>query len=82
MSSYLATGDYYFTNDYFRPFVGAGVGLFKLAAASFDNGDGSPDDLVCSSTKFGGMVRAGFEMGHFRLGVEYNLIGNTTPSSY
>ena len=80
VSSYLATGDYYFTNEYFRPFVGAGAGLFKLAAASFDNGDGSSDELVSSSTKFGGMLRAGFEMGHFRLGVEYNLLGNTTAT--
>ncbi len=27
-SSYLLTGDYYFSNKSFRPFVGAGVGIF------------------------------------------------------
>jgi outer membrane protein X len=79
-SSYVATGDYYFSNKSFRPFVGAGVGIFSLAAAKFDEGNGTTTELASSSSKFGGLVRAGFELGHFRLGVEYNLIGNTTIS--
>lgn len=77
-SSYLATGDYYLTNNTFRPFVGAGVGIFSLAAASGDfDGTGDNYTIATSSSKFGGMLRAGFEAGHFRLGVEYNLIGST-----
>ncbi|MBS1661056.1 MAG: hypothetical protein JST68_08400 [Bacteroidetes bacterium] len=77
-SSYLATGDYYFTNNTFRPFVGAGVGIFSLAAASGDfDGSGEAITIAKSSSKFGGMLRAGFEAGHFRLGVEYNLVGAT-----
>ena len=78
-SSYLVTGDYYFSNKYFRPFAGVGAGIFSLAAASADFGDGSGStELLASSSKFGGLIRAGFELGHFRLGVEYNLIGSTT----
>lgn len=77
--SYLITGDYYFTTTSFRPFIGAGGGLFRLASASIDNnGNGSP---VASDTKLGGMLRVGFETGHFRLGVEYNFVGNSTIQS-
>jgi hypothetical protein len=49
-----------------------------MAAASFgaDETGGTVVGLG-SSSKFGGMVRAGFELGHFRLGVEYNLIPST-----
>jgi len=76
-SSYLLTGDYYFSNNTFRPFAGAGLGLYKLASASFDDAS-STDVSFASATKFGGMIRAGFEVGHFRLGLEYNLVGKTT----
>lgn len=71
--SYLATGDYYFTNNTVRPFAGVGVGLFSLAGASADNTNGG----VSAGNKFGGMVRAGAEIGHFRVGVEYNIVPNT-----
>jgi len=75
--SYLATGDYYFSNNSFRPFAGAGAGIFTLAAASVSgSADGGAAGLGASS-KFGGMVRAGFEVWHFRLGIEYNLIPST-----
>jgi len=74
--SYLATGDYYFSENYsFRPFAGAGAGIFTLASASI-SGNGSESSGVGS--QFGGMIRAGIEAGHFRLGVEYNLIPKTT----
>jgi outer membrane protein X len=75
-SSYVATGDYYFINEYFRPFAGVGAGVFNLASADFEGDNtGGAVSGVAAATKFGGMIRAGFEMGHFRLGVEYNLIG-------
>ena len=73
--SYLATGDYYFTSNMVRPFAGVGAGLFSLASASLDpNTNGG---VSGAKSKFGGMVRAGAEIGHFRVGVEYNLVGNT-----
>jgi Outer membrane protein beta-barrel domain len=72
-ASYLATGDYYFNDNYsFHPFVGAGVGVFTLASAS-SNSDG-----VSTGSKFGGMIRAGIEVSHFRFGIEYNIIPKTT----
>jgi hypothetical protein len=78
-TSYLATADYYLTKVIFRPFVGAGTGIYSLAAASFSGDSQGTSTLgTGSSTKAGGMVRSGFEVKHFRLAVEYNFIPNTT----
>lgn len=71
--SYLATGDYYFSNNKFRPFAGAGAGVFTFASISSDNP--ALDNLPVSS-KFGFMARGGFEYGHLRVGVEYNFVGD------
>ena len=71
--SYLATGDYYFSNNKFRPFAGAGAGIFTFA--SVDLSQDIPGSIPVSS-KFGFMARGGFEYGHLRLGAEYNFVGN------
>lgn len=72
-SSYLATGDYYFSNNKFRPFGGAGAGIFSYASVNLEN-DIETDIPVNSN--FGFMVRGGFEYGHLRLGVEYNIVAD------
>lgn len=74
--SYLATGDYYFNTNKFRPFAGLGVGIYRLASASFEMVD-EEEPTVESGTKFGAAPRAGFEFGHFRTALEYNLVGKT-----
>ena len=74
--SYLATGDYYFNTNKFRPFAGLGVGIFSLASASVDMID-EEEAVVESGSKFGAAPRVGFEFGHFRTAVEYNLVGKT-----
>jgi outer membrane protein W len=77
--SYLATGDYYFNENYkFRPFAGAGAGIFTLASAEVDANQG----VVDAGSKFGGMIRAGFEASHFRFGIEYNIVPKTTFDGY
>jgi outer membrane protein W len=77
--SYLATGDYYFNENYkFRPFAGAGAGIFSLASAEVNSQQG----VVDAGNKFGGMIRAGFEASHFRLGIEYNIVPKTTFDGY
>lgn len=79
-AGYLATGDYYFTTETFRPFVGGGAGVYGLASASVDNN--GYQTTVASATKFGFMIRGGFEAAHFRLGIEYNFIGNSTANTF
>ena len=72
--SYLVTGDYYFTSSTVRPFAGAGLGIYSLAAATTENNGAS----VSGGSKFGEMIRAGVELSHFRVGVEYNIVPKTT----
>lgn len=63
--SFLATADYYFNTNNFRPFLGAGAGLFRT-------------DIFQNNTftnTFGFMPRIGVEFGHRRLSVEYNVGG-------
>jgi outer membrane protein W len=78
--SYLVTGDYYLSENYsFRPFVGTGAGIFTIASAEVNGGNSSG---ISSGSKFGGLLRAGFEASHFRLGVEYNLVPKTTFNGF
>jgi hypothetical protein len=73
--SYLLTGDYYFTQNTVRPFAGLGLGIYSLASASA-NTDGYTSSASAGS-KFGEMVRAGVEISHFRVGLEYNIVPST-----
>jgi hypothetical protein len=75
--SYLATGDYYFYNADFRPFAGVGLGIFTPSDYRITS-DGEVYKDANAGIKFGGMVRGGFEYRHFRLGLEYNIVSNTT----
>ncbi|MES2850293.1 MAG: outer membrane beta-barrel protein [Bacteroidota bacterium] len=70
LGSYVATGDYYFTNNRFRPFAGAGGGIFTMASVDIEDSD----ETIPMSSSFGFMVRTGFEYGHLRLGLEYNIL--------
>jgi hypothetical protein len=78
--SVTLTGDYYFTNNRFRPFIGGGVGNYTVAYATVQNGSGPSD--INSDHRFGFMVRTGFELRHFRVGVEYNIVGSTNLSPH
>jgi outer membrane protein X len=75
-ASYMVTGDYYFSTNTFRPFIGTGIGLYTVhSVAVVADGSLSPD---ISETKFGAFPRVGFEAGRFRVAVEYNLVAKTT----
>lgn len=87
-SSFLGTFDYYFNsgNSSFAPFLGAGIGYSTLANLEVDIaqvpglepiGDEDTVDEVEVDGKFGGLIRAGFEAGKFRLAATYNLIGKS-----
>ena len=76
-NNYLATFTYFLNNGgRFAPFAGIGLGTYGIA--SFGAGDEHLS--VAGGTKFGGMLTAGFELGRFRLGVEYNLIPSSEVS--
>lgn len=74
--SYLGTFDYYFhKSGSFAPYVGGGIGLYRLAAIEVKVTDDVDESTSFdASSKFGGLIRFGFESGKFRMGAEYNLI--------
>ena len=79
--SYTLTDDYYFTTNKFRPFAGIGLGICRLASITFDVPDMNQGDInigILSETKFESLIRAGFEYGHGRLALEYNIIPKST----
>lgn len=79
IGSYTASGQYYFGSGTFRPFVGAGLGLYSLAAVSSDIG-GSNAQLTAAASVFGFYPRIGFDLGHFNLLIDYNLIPEQTTT--
>jgi len=71
---YLGTFDYYFnkSGNSFSPYVGGGIGLAQISKLVLDFDDVELE--FDGGNKFGGMIRTGFEVGNFRMGVEYMLI--------
>jgi hypothetical protein len=78
--SYTLNGQYYFTDHYVRPFVGAGFGLFSLASVEFNtasNNNSINANEVGAETRFGFYPRIGIDAGHFNLTLDYNIIPKT-----
>jgi len=71
--SYLLTSDFYFSTSKFRPFAGIGAGIYTNAAVD----DINASDEVKQGSSFGVAPRVGFELGHFRTAIEYNVAGKT-----
>lgn len=67
------SGEYYFLNGGFRPFIGAGFGLFDE-----ESGVGDTDSVTLSARtqNFGAYPEVGFEAGHFRMSAEYDIAGH------
>ncbi len=91
-SSFLLTGDYYFTSSTARPYVGAGIGLYNnvglatnvTTTTSGSNGGTSSNTVkydIPASNNFGAMVRAGVDVVHLRMGLEYNFVPSTSSQS-
>ena len=77
LGSYQITGDYYFGDSKVRPFVGLGTGIYSLGSAEFSAVDALMDENTATidfGSKFGFSPRAGLLLGHFRVGMEYNII--------
>ena len=77
VSSYTLNGQYYFGTSSFRPFLGAGFGMYSLAAVSVSVGSIS-GEAAAAESKFGFYPRAGFDIGHFNVTLDYNLIPATS----
>jgi hypothetical protein len=76
-TSWLLTTDYYFNTKKFRPFIGAGAGLYNLPEEEF-RGSSKLDPV----RQFGFMARTGFEIGYFRTSVEINKAGKSKYADY
>ena len=79
VASYTLNTHYYFNNNKVRPFVGAGVGLYSLAAAKFNTADSSDPGLdeIDAETRFRFYPKIGIDAGHFNLTLDYNVIPPT-----
>ncbi|MGM0945956.1 MAG: hypothetical protein ACQEW9_12285 [Bacteroidota bacterium] len=73
--------DYYFNNggSNFAPFIGAGFGYYALSAVEVDATTIDNTDVgdLEATFEWAPMVRAGVELGKFRLGAEYNFVPNS-----
>ncbi|MFY7899212.1 MAG: hypothetical protein ACOVNY_03435 [Chitinophagaceae bacterium] len=76
LSSYTASGEYYFASSGFRPFAGVGAGIFSMASATVNSSTTSTPTINYGGSKFGFYPRLGFETGHFRVTGEYNFVSN------
>lgn len=81
MTHLLATSDYYFNKpaSSFAPFLGGGLGSYSIGNIQVlsSSSQSTPSGLLIEQ-KFGGLLRGGFEAGHFRMALEYYLIPNST----
>lgn len=76
LGSYTLNGQYYFSNNNFRPFAGLGLGLFDVASgAAMDNGTLKAG----GGTVFGFYPRVGFDLGHFTMTLDYNIVTAKSP---
>jgi hypothetical protein len=81
-ASVLGTIDYYFNkgNSKLAPFLGAGFGYYGISNINIklDNTIGGEEIWQLGvNFKWAPMVRAGMELGKFRLTVDYNLVPTT-----
>ena len=73
-SAMLLTGDYRFSSDAYRPFVGVGLGSYQLAAAVRGENDAYIYHFLGQSV--GAMLRAGVDMPYFRFALQYHITGS------
>lgn len=77
-ASLAGTLNYYFNNGNSRvaPYFGGGFGYYALSSVQIDDtdfGNGEVGNLEASFA-WAPMVRAGVELGKFRIGAEYNFV--------
>lgn len=79
LGSYTGNAQYYFGNKRFRTFAGLGAGLFRLTTNEAEITPGGGGSVSYGYTnKPGFYTRAGFDLGHLNLSIDYNFITATT----
>ncbi|MBC6366780.1 OmpW family outer membrane protein [Algoriphagus sp. AK58] len=77
-ASVTGTFNYYFNkgNSRVAPYIGAGFGYFGLSSIDLEDTDINEDEVGDLEADFAWapMVRAGIELGKFRIGGEYNFV--------
>ncbi len=75
VTAYLAKADWYFTTSPARPFVGLGLGLYRIGSGSQNvSGSGSVVQTAGAFQGFGLCPQAGVNFGGFRLAATYHVI--------
>jgi hypothetical protein len=77
LASACPTAEYYLSDNYFRPFVGVGLGLFDQESVGGNTSNGNGVTVSARTTGFGAFPEIGFEVGHFRMSAEYNFAGHS-----
>jgi outer membrane protein W len=74
-SAIMATGDYYFNSNKFRPFAGLGLGLYSIAGTKIESSMGGVTATaeIEGSSSFAALLRAGFDFSHLRVTASYNI---------
>ncbi|WP_297337866.1 hypothetical protein [Algoriphagus sp.] len=80
-SSVSGTANYYFNygKGKVAPYIGAGFGYYALSNIKVDGSDFNEDEVRGLKANFAWapMIRAGVELGKFRIGAEYNFLPNS-----
>lgn len=75
VTAFLVKADWYFTTTTVRPFVGVGLGLYRIASGSQSiSGSGSIVQTAGTFQGFGFCPQVGLNLGGFRLAATYHVI--------
>ncbi|MBQ0734367.1 hypothetical protein [Aquimarina celericrescens] len=75
MFSFVSTFDYYLNENYYRPYIGLGLGYYFFNNIDVSRRDGATDVLEGSvNNQLGLLLRGGLDLGNTRFGLEYNFI--------
>lgn len=71
--SFIPTFDYYFSENYTKPYLGVGVGYYLFSTVILANPSGNIREGKVNN-QLGLLFRGGLEWGNIKFGLEYNLI--------
>ncbi len=76
VTAYLAKADYYFGSASTRPFVGLGLGLYRIGAGSQSaTSGGTVVQTAAAFRGFGFCPQLGVNFGGFRMAATYHVVG-------